>query len=131
MVWIARRLVAPFAVGSIICIFLLLVWASRASDAKASLSLHDVALAGLFVLPFQVVGLLLLVPIALLLCGLTLPRPAYPMLLAIVGAALGAVVVLPISDRPSLLELSLPAACGALSALVWFAFNRDAIQRPA
>jgi hypothetical protein len=96
-----------------------------------SLGLHDFAHAALLILPFQAVGLGLLVPIALLLCNLSLPRPAYPMLLAVVGAALGTVVVLPISDWPYLLELTLPATCGALSALVWLAFNRDAIKRRA
>lgn len=93
------------------------------------LGLRDFAFAALLILPFQAVGLGLLVPIALLVCDLSLPRPLYPILLAVIEAALGTVVVLPISDRPYLLELALSATCGALSALVWFAFNRDAIKQ--
>jgi hypothetical protein len=128
MVWMTRRLLIPFAVGSVVCTIFLLIVALSGTDTEVSLGLHDLALAGLFVLPFQAVGLALLVPIALLLCGLSLPRPAYPILLAIVGAALGAAIVLPISDRP-LPGLGLPSACGALSGLIWFAFNRDAVKR--
>lgn len=131
MVWAVRRLLVPFAVGGFVSTVLLLVWANWGGDTGVGVGLHDLALAALFILPFQTAGLALLVPIALLLCGLSLPKPVYPMLLAFVGAALGTVVVLPISDRPQLLELTLPAICGASSALVWFAFNRDVIKRRA
>jgi hypothetical protein len=131
MVWIVRRLLVPFALGSVVCTILLLVWAIWGSDTEVSIGLHGFAFAALVILPFQAVGLALLVPIALLLCDLSLPRPVYPILLAVVGAALGTVVVLPISERPHFLELILPATCGAVSALVWFAFNRDAIKRQA
>ena len=129
MAWVIRRFLAPFAVGSVFCTVLLLAWVVWGSDAQGSLGLHDFAFGAFLILPFQAIGLGLLLPIALLLCNIPLPRPVYPMLLALVGAALGAVVVLPISGRPDFLELTLPAICGALSALVWFAFNRDAIKR--
>jgi hypothetical protein len=131
MPWLVRRFLVPFALGSLACTILLLVWAIWSSDTEVSLHLHDFALAALFVLPFEAVGLALLVPIALLLGGLSLPTPFYPLLLAVLGSALGTLVVLPISDRPYFLELTLPASCGALSALIWFAFNRDAINRRA
>jgi len=127
--WVFRRLLIPFAVGSVLCTALLLVWVISGSDTGAGVGLHDLVLAALFILPFEAVGLVLLVPIALLLCDLSLPRHVLPLLLAVVGAALGIVVVLPISDRPYLMEFTLPATCGALSALVWFAFNRDANRR--
>jgi hypothetical protein len=129
MTWVVRRLLIPFAVGSMVCTTLLLVWAISGSGTGAGVGLHDLVLAALFILPFEAVGLVLLVPIALLLCDLSLPRHVLPLLLAVVGAALGIVVVLPISDRPYLMELTLPATCGALSALVWFGFNRDANRR--
>ncbi len=129
MIWIVRRLLVPFAVGSAVSIVLLLIWALWMDDSGVSFRIHDFALAAGFVLPFQLVGFALLVPIALLLCNLPLPKSAYPALLATVGAALGITVVLPISDEPNFLDLTLLATCGALSALVWFAFNRDAIKR--
>jgi hypothetical protein len=131
MAWVVRRLLIPFAVGSVVCTFLLLGWAIWGTDTEVTLGVRDFALAALFVAPFLAVGLGMLVPIALLLRDLPLPRLLYPLLLAAIGALLGAVVVLPISNQPYFLELSLPAACGALSALVWFAFNRDAIRRQA
>jgi hypothetical protein len=129
MTWILRRVLVPFVVGSVVCAVLLLAWAIWGSDTEVSLGIHDYALAALLVLPFQAIGLCMLVPIALFLGDLSLPRLVYPMLLSVVGAALGTVVILPISDSPYFLELTLPATCGALSALVWFAFNRDAIKR--
>jgi len=131
MIWTLRRVLVPFAIGGGVGIALLLVWTIWGSDAEVSVGVHDLALAALFVLPFEAVGLALLVPIALLLGGLSLPTPFCPLLLAILGSALGTLVVLPISDRPYFLELTLPASCGALSALIWFAFNRDAINRRA
>lgn len=130
MVWVVRRLIIPFAVGSVISTTLLLLWTIWGTNTEVSLGFHDLAFAALLVLPFQAVGLGLFVPIALLLGDMSLQRPVYAALLAAVGAALGTVAVLPISDRIYLLELTLPAACGAISALVWFAFNRDAIKRP-
>jgi hypothetical protein len=131
MGWAIRRVLVPFAVGGVVDIFFLLAWTIWGSDTEVSVGLHDLTLAALFVLPFQAVGLVLLVPIALLLCDLSLPKPIYPTLLAVVGAALGIVVVLPITDRPHFLDFTLPATCGALSALVWFGFNQDAIKRRA
>jgi hypothetical protein len=131
MVWAVRRVLIPFAVNGVVGIVLLLAWTIWGSDTEVRVGLHDFALATLFVLPFQAVGLALLVPIALLLCDLSLPKGVYPTLLAVVGAAVGMVVVLPISDRPHFLDFTLPATCGALSALVWFAFNQDAIKRRA
>ena len=72
----------------------------------------------------------MLVPLALLLCRLSLPKASYPMSVAVVGAGLGAalgtVVMFP---EVLLLRLIFPATCGALSGLAWLAFNRDAIQR--
>ena len=131
MVWVVRRLLVPFAVGSVVCTIFLFIWAILGSDTEVSVGLHDLAFAALLILPFQAAGLVLLVPIALLLCDLSLPRPIYPVLLAAVGAALGTVVVLPISDRPYFVDFILSATCGASSALVWFVFNRDAIKRRA
>jgi peptidoglycan/LPS O-acetylase OafA/YrhL len=129
MVWVLRRVLIPFAAGGVVGIALLLAWTVWGSDTEVSVGLHDLALAALFVLPFQAAGLAILVPIALFLCDLPLPRPLYPALLAVVGAAFGIAVVLPISDRPHFLDFTLPATCGALSALVWFAFNQDAMKR--
>lgn len=131
MAWVVRRLLIPFALGSAICTTLLLVWLTWGSDTEVGVGLNDVAIAAFVVLPFQGIGLGLLVPIALLVCDLSLPRPVYPVFLAIIGAMIGTIVVLPITERPYLLELTLPAACGTLSALVWFAFNRDAIRQRA
>ena len=131
MIWMVRRLLVPFALGSVVCTILLLVWGIWVSDTEVSIGLHDLAFAALLILPFQAVGLGLFVPIVLLLCDLELSRPIYPILLAVVGAALGMVVVLPFSERLYFLELTLPATCGAFSALVWFAFNRDAIKQRA
>lgn len=116
-------------VGSAVCIVLLLIWAIWVSETEVSFGTHDFLFTALLILPFQAIGLCLLIPIALLLCDLSLPRPVYPMLLALIGALLGPVVILPVSDRLYFLDLTLPATCGALSALVWFAFNRDAIKR--
>jgi hypothetical protein len=131
MIWVVRRLLVLFAASSAVCMIIVLVAATWLSESSSSLAAHDFTLAALFVLPFQAVGFAMLVPTALLLSGLSLPRPVYPMLLALVGAALGTVLVLPFSDAPSLLDLTLPATCGALSALVWFAFNRNAIRPQA
>lgn len=127
MGWVLRRLLLPFAVGSVICASLLLIWGIWSADAKAPLSPYDIAFVTLLVMPYQAVGVGLLAPMALLLCDLELPRPMYPIILGVIGSVLGLIVTLPITDRPDLPEFILPATCGALSALVWLAFNRNAI----
>jgi hypothetical protein len=129
--WIFRRILLPFVVGAAACIGLLLVWLILNTDTTMGVGLRDLALIALFVLPFQVIGLALLVPSALLLCSLSFPKPVYPAVLVLVGAALGVVVTLPISDRPHPLEFILPAICGAMSAMIWFLLNRDTIKHRA
>jgi hypothetical protein len=130
MVWVIRRLIVPFAVGSVVCTAFLLIWVNWGADAEVIFRLNDLLVAVLFILPLEAVGLALLVPVALLICHLSLPRKAYPVLIAVTGAVLG-IVLMPLSFEPYLLEFTLPATCGALSALVWFAFNQDAIKRGA
>jgi hypothetical protein len=102
--WLLRRFIGPFIVGSIICATLLLVWAIGAADAEPALRLSDVALALLFIAPFEAIGLVLLLPFALSLPNLSVSDPVYALLLIAVGAALGAVVVLPIADDAPLLD---------------------------
>lgn len=89
MIWVVRRLLIPFAMGSVVSTMLLVIWIAWRTDTEAGLALNDLAFAALLVLPFQAVGLALLVPIALLLGDLALPRPVFPAILAAVGAALG------------------------------------------
>lgn len=132
MKWLFRRLFGPFAVGSLVCILLLLAWTKVAAGTRVAIGFPETALASLFILPFEAIGLALLLPIGLGLRNMLLPRRVKWLLLVIIGAMLGIVVVLPIIDfnnMPALLELALPAACGALSAGVWFAFNRDLARR--
>jgi hypothetical protein len=128
MVWFLRRFVAPFALGTIICAALFLIWGAYTFDGASSIKSNDVVLAILFVAPFEAMGLILLLPIALALCHLAFPRPIVLVFLAALGSILGVVVLWPMSDRPGSFEL-LPAACGALSALAWIAFNQDALRR--
>lgn len=129
--WIVRRIIFPFVAGEAVGIGLLLVWLVLNNGTIMGLNLRELALVAIFVLPFQAVGMALLVPIALLICSLSFPKPAYPPLLVLVGAALGVVVTLPISDRPHLLEFTLPAICGAMSAMIWFLLNQDIIKQRA
>jgi hypothetical protein len=128
MVWLGRRFLVPFAVGSAVCAILLLVWTIFPSDTEVRINLQDFAFTVLLILPFQVAGLCLFVPVALLLSDLSLPKPIYPILLVVVGAILGSVVVLPVSERPYFLDVTLAASCGALSAVIWLAFNRDVVK---
>lgn len=128
MLWIVRRLIAPFALGSLVCILLLVICAIWSSQTHESFGPGDFAMFALFVLPFEVIGFCLLVPIALFVCNLSFPRPVYPMLLAAVGAIIGVVVVLPIADDAPPLDFALPTACGMVSAMIWFACNQDAIK---
>jgi hypothetical protein len=131
MSWAIRRLFGPFAAGTVVCTVFLLVWVNWGAGAEASFRLNDVEVAALFILPLEAVGLAMLVPVALLICHLSLPRKAYPILITVTGAMLGMMMMMPLSDTPYLLEFALPVTCGALSGLVWFAFNLDAIkQRP-
>jgi len=127
--WIVQRIILPFVAGAAVGIGLLLVWLIANTDTTTGFVLRDFALIALLVLPFQAVGLVLLVPIALLLCSLSFPKPVYPALVVLVGAALGVVVMLPISDGSNLLDFTLPATCGAISAIIWFLLNRDAIKQ--
>ena len=128
MIWLLRRLLGPFVIGSIVCATLLLLW-TWTTEIEASARLPDAALAFLFMLPFQAVGLILLLPLALALGNRTLRVRFYPVLLALIGSVLGVVVVLPIMDAPSFLEIALAATCGAVSAIVWFVINLD-VARP-
>ena len=131
MSWVVRRLLVGFAVGNVVCTILLLVWTVPGSDAAVSVGLRDLAFAGLVILPFQAVGL-----------GVLFQSPCLYVTCRFQGRLIrcfwrswerrcGTVVVLPISESPYFLELTLPATCGALSALVSFAFNRDAIKQRA
>ena len=130
MAWVIRRIALPFVVGSALCIILLLALVFWTGDAGLSLRLHDLELVALFVVLFQAAGLALFVPTALLLVRSSIQGPKYLILLALLGAVLGIVVMLPImSAGRRLIDLSLPAGCGALSALVWFAFNQNANTR--
>ncbi|URD60708.1 hypothetical protein M8312_13160 [Sphingomonas sp. KRR8] len=131
MNWTLRRIVGPLALGTVLGTVALLVWTMWGRDVGGDFRLDGLAVLVLFVFPFQIVGLALLLPVALLLCDMALPRPLYGVLLPMVGALLGVAVVLPIVDRAPLLDSALPAACGAMSSIAWLAFNRDAIRRKA
>jgi hypothetical protein len=76
---------------------------------------------------FEAIGLVLFVPIALFLSD-RLPRDRFLPVILLIGAAIGAVVSLPIS-QPNLRDLTLPMLCGAASALVWFVINRRQLGR--
>mgnify|MGYP007100029306 FL=1 len=128
MPWLLRRVLAPFITSSIVCTVLLLVWTTVAADTETPLRLSDAALASLFILPFEAIGLIILLPIALVICDRSGSRLLCSVLLVIVGSAIGVGVVLPIASTTTVLELSLPAACGAANALIWFAINRDAVR---
>jgi hypothetical protein len=129
MTWLVRRLLVPLVVGSILCSALLLFWMVAGSDTGATIRLSDAAFAALLVLPSEAIGLIILLPIALALCSRSVPQAALALLLAIVGSCIGAALAMPISDAPSLQDFALPAACGSISALVWFALNRDVTRR--
>jgi hypothetical protein len=107
---------------------LLLVWTTVAADTETPFRLSDAALFSLFILPFEAIGLIILLPIALVICDRSGSRLLCSVLLVIVGSAIGVGVVLPITSTTTVLELSLPAACGAANALIWFAINRDAVR---
>lgn len=115
MNWTLRRIVGPLALSTVLGTVALLVWTVWGRDVGGDFGLGGLAFLALLVFPFQIVGLALLLLVALLLCGMSLPRPAYGVLLPIVGALLGIAVVLPISERAPLLDFALPAACGAIS----------------
>jgi uncharacterized membrane protein YjfL (UPF0719 family) len=80
-----------------------------------------------FSLLFEAIGFVLFLPLALFLSNLMLRRLELPWALALIGCLIGVVVVLPISDKPSLCELAVPAFCGAATALVWFVINRRSL----
>jgi len=128
MTWLVRRLLAPFLVGSAVCIALLFVQA--VPMVTRPVDLFDLKLAGLIVVPFEAIGLIMLLPIALALRHRSLSHRFYLVLLAGIGAAISIVVVMPIAEGiPSSTNLLLAMTCGAASALVWFVFNRDAAPR--
>lgn len=128
VVWLFRRLLIPFALGTIVCAAIFIVWALAATESQANVTLRDIFFATYFIMPFEALGLLLLLPIALVI-GDRLPWPLSVLLLVLIGALLGVALVLPISEAPTLLDFALPATCGAVSALIWFLVNRDVGRR--
>lgn len=98
-----------------------------AADNRWALHISDVAHVWPFILLFEAVGVALLLPLGLALLRRPLPTLLYPFLLAIAGSAIGALLMVPISIGGVGLP-TLPMACGALSALVWLAFNRAPIR---
>jgi hypothetical protein len=129
MIWPIKRLIIPLVLNTMICVVMLQVWIALETEGwPPSIRASDFAVFMFLLLPFEALGLVLLLPIALFVCDLSLPRLLYPTLLMVAGGALGVVVVLPTSERPFGPDLVLPATCGATSALIWIALNRDAIK---
>jgi hypothetical protein len=94
--------------------------------------ISDMARLWSFIIVFEGLGLMLLVPIALALGLLShsIVKPAYPLLVGVLGSAIGVILVLPISvGAPTFPDILLPVTCGAISALIWLAFNRDVVRR--
>jgi NAD/NADP transhydrogenase beta subunit len=126
MIWVWRRLVLPFLVGGTVCTVILLLIVMGSEAARPTFA--DLKLAALLVLPFEALGLILLVPIALALRNQSLPRWMLATLVVLIGSALGVVIVLPISDGTPIQAFSLPATLGAASAAIWFALNREVMR---
>lgn len=124
--WLWRRLLYPFVVASIVCTALLLALVFASEGATPTFS--DLKLAALMVLPFEALGLILLLPIALALRSQSLPRDVYAALVVLIGPAIGVAIVLPLSDGSPIQAFTLPAAFGAVSASIWLALNREAIR---
>jgi hypothetical protein len=129
MIWLLRRLLGSLLVATAICTALVFAWVLPTLNTGPALTFSDVAMGYFIMLPFAVVGMILLLPIALALRSLALPEWIHPLLIIVVGAALGIVVVFPIGNGPPLQDFTLATACGAASALVWLAFNRDRANR--
>lgn len=127
--WFVRRLLAPFVLGTVVCAAFFLIWVAVTIDGTWHPTSRDIVDATVIIFPFEAVGLILLVPIAFLLFRSNLRPPLQVVLLIAVGSAVGALVAGPLFSGLSLLQFSLPATCGALSALVWTALNRDLIRR--
>ena len=131
MIWLFRRLLGPVLVATAVCTVLAFLWKGPDPNTGAKLAVSDGALGYLIILPFALVGMVLLVPMALALRSLQVPDGVYPILVILVGAVLGIVVVLPISQNAPMADFALAAACGAVSASVWTVLNRGPAHRPA
>lgn len=124
MTWPLRRFLAPVLAGSIVCTGLLFGW-TMVQDLRAP-HLADTARVWPFMLLFEALGLVLLVPLASVIFKWSPSKLLRPFLFAVVGSVIGVVLILPISvARPTFPEILLPLACGAVSALIWLAFNRE------
>jgi hypothetical protein len=130
MHWLFRRILAPFCLGTMVCSVLLIIFPYIGPDKPEGVfHWYDFIMVTLVIALFEAVGLVLLLPVALLLCDVLMPRFLRLSLITATGSILGIIVILPITDGPIAIDLVLPAFCGAASALIWYALNSDATAR--
>ena len=116
-----RPLVAPVIIGSILCTALLFGWDMM--DGRRPY-LEDYVTVWAAMLVFVGLGYLLLAPIARAIFNGVEQQWLRVSLLALAGALIAVVLVLPLSlAGPSFPGVLLPISFGAVSALIWFAFN--------
>lgn len=121
------RLLAAFAVGGIACTGLFVTWLAI-EDWRAP-DLLDVIHLLPFILLFQAVGLVCLVPIDRIMKILQLPRFLHGLTVVAVGAVIGRALMIPIDFSGHMSFFApLPMACGALSALVWTGLSRERVR---
>jgi len=115
-------------VGSFACAALLILFIITMADTPQSLRLEDLWVTVALILPFEALGLILLLPIALFVCKQSLPFALTAAAVTLVGAGIGPAIGLPLSNAPMHQDLALPATFGALSAAIWLSLNGDAVQ---
>lgn len=121
------RLLASFAVGGIACTGVFVAWLAI-EDWRAP-HLLDVVHLLPFILLFQAIGLIFLVPIGSLIQILPVPRFLHGLIVVAVGAVIGRALMIPIDFSGHMSFLApLPMACGAVSALVWVGLNHERVR---
>ena len=116
-----RPLVAPLIIGSILCTGLL--FGGDMMDGRRPY-LADYATVWAAMLAFVGLGYLLLAPVARAIFNGVEQQWLRLSLVALAGALIAVVLILPISiAAPTYPGVLLPISLGAVSALIWFAFN--------
>jgi hypothetical protein len=128
MDWFLRRFLYPLIVGSVACAAPLILFLAEMAGSPPSLRLEDAWWTLLVILPFEALGLMLLLPIGLLVSKQPLSHLLAVCTVILVGAGIGIAVALPVSNAPMHQDFALSAMFGAVSAAIWLRINRDLLE---